>query len=215
MIKRLTGLLLFSASLLILLNKPANCQNAGSSLLGDDTIVYNRVSPSTVFPGYDTDNLVIDYFYSFGFSTIDRYSYELVLVNSLLTVNFNSQGTENFNHISYQKEIYLSATDVNKLQNAIVSCGLKQIRSGIPEPDATGNEQDVLILKSDNTQLSGGLFSYTITDLSDTSEYNNERAKERSHTTSIGGDYDRFFKLFDSYFPGLNSLLLQVAKKEK
>jgi hypothetical protein len=213
MLNRLIVLIILSLSIIVS-HKVAFCQKADSSLLDRDTIQYKQVNTADLFAGYDTDNLVIDYYFTSGFSEGDRFSYEFILTDNLLTVTFNSPFSDSYNSITYKKESYVSDDDLNKLESAIFSCGLKQVRNGIPQPNATGYEQEVLILKFNYIKLSGGLFSYTITDNADTAAFDKQREQDRKRSSSIGGDYDKFFNILDGYFPELNCLLGEVERED-
>jgi hypothetical protein len=167
------------------------------------------------YKSFPNAKLIVDYYYTNGISNGDRYSYEIILVDSLLMFGFSSPETEDYNYIFYNKKQLLTAKQVNSIKSVLVSAGLKQTKKGIPQPDASAHEKEVLIVKYKNVDIAGGLFNHVIFEDGMTeAKVNKEIAQERKLTSSIGGNYDMFIKALKKYFLDLPNLLGQIQKTD-
>jgi len=165
------------------------------------------------FADYKDAKLIMNYYCSEGWSINDRYTYEVVLIDSLLMLGFYSPETESLRYISYEKKIYISSAMVDTMKNILGVAGLKQVKEGVPKPTAAANTKEVLIVKYGNLNITGGMFFYnTLQGDASNDKINAMVARERNLTSSIGGDYDIVIKAMVKLFPELNSLRTQVIK---
>ena len=109
------------------------------------------------FKGYKKAKLKLDYYFTDGSSTGNRYVYELVLVDSLLLLAFDSPQTDDYTYISYQKRLLLSSSQLTAIKAALANANLKQRVRGIPKPDGTAHTKEVLIIKYGRVAIAGGM----------------------------------------------------------
>jgi len=155
--------------------------------------------------------LIVDYYYTNGISLGDRYSFEIILIDSLFMLGFSSPKTDSYNYVSYQKKYLLTPEQVGTIKSALASAGLKQTKKGIPRPDASAHEKEVLIIKSKNINIAGGRFNHVIfSDNTSDAHMNKEISLERKLTSSVGGNLDSIIRTLKKYFPDLPKLLEQA-----
>lgn len=139
----------------------------------------------------------------------------IILVDSLLMSGFSSPKTDSYNYISYQKKYLLTPEQTGTIKSALVSAGLKQTKKGIPQPDASAHEKDVLIVKYKNINIAGGRFNHVIfADNTSDAQNNKEIRLERKLTSSVGGNFELIIKTLKKYFPDLPKLLEQVQNPD-
>lgn len=165
------------------------------------------------FSDYKYAKLIVNYYCSDGWSANDRYSYEVVLIDSLLMVGFDSPETEGMNYISFQKKTIIPEALVDTIKNTLGRAGLIQVKSGIPIPVAAAHTKEVLIVKYAGINIAGGLFYYNMLQQDMPADKINAMiAKERKLTSSIGGDYDSVILAMRNLFPDLNALMSEALK---
>jgi hypothetical protein len=168
------------------------------------------------FSDYPHAKLIVNYYCSEGWSVNDRYSFEVVLIDSLLMLGFESPGTETMRYISYQKRTVVSQAFVDTVKNLLGRAGLTQVKQGIPKPVAAANTKEVLIIKYATINIAGGLFYNTMIQEDASQEKINAMIqRERKLTSSIGGDYESVMLAMKSYFTELNNLTTEVLKYKK
>jgi hypothetical protein len=175
-----------------------------------DTSDYGYENPSdSLFPGYESASQIIDYYKTEGVSTEDRYRFEVIVIDSLVSLTFRSPESENFHYVDYQKERLLSNDERSQLGQALASAKLTQTKSGIPSAKFSGYGQEVLIIRSSAFNITGGVAWSAISDNADSTE------ADRNMTTSIGGNYDPFFSYLRSHlFPDLNALMNEATARD-
>jgi hypothetical protein len=175
-----------------------------------DTSDYEYENPSdSLFPGYESAGKIIDYYKTEGVSTEDRYRFEVIVIDSLVSLTFRSPESENFHYVDYQKERLLSNDERAQLSQALASAKLTQTKSGIPNAKFTGYGQEVLIIRSSAFNITGGVAWIAISDNADSMD------ADRKMTTSIGGNYDTFFSyLRRVYFPDLDALMREATARD-
>lgn len=165
------------------------------------------------FSDYPKAKLIINYYCSDGWSVTDRYSYEVVVIDSLLMMGFDSPETDGLHYISYQKKVIIPQELVDTLKNMLGRAGLKQLKNGIPEARAAANTKEVLIVKYGSINIAGGMFFYNMLQEDASPEKINAMvARERSLTSSIGGNYDSIIFAMKGLFPDLDGLLSEALK---
>jgi hypothetical protein len=189
-------------------------QTADSVDIDIKSIRYEPVTKNN-YKDFPKAKLIVDYYYTNGISYGDRFSYEIILIDSLLMFGFSSPETDSYNYISYQKKQLLTPEQVNKVKSILVVAGLKQTKRGIPQPDASAHEKDVLIVKYKNINIAGGRFNHVIfPDSASAAQNNKEIALERKLTLSVGGKYELVIKALKKHFLDLPKLLEQVHKSD-
>ena len=173
-----------------------------------DTSDYEYENPAdSLFPGYDSAQLIIDYYKTEGTTIEDRYRYEIIMIDSLLSLTFRSPESENFSYVDYQKERLLSGQERSEIRQALAAAKLIQTKHGIPTAKFTGYAQEVLVIRSNALNIAGGLAWSAIGEEIDAKA-------DRKVTASIGGNYDAFFAMLRHYFPDLNGLIEESAPRK-
>lgn len=168
------------------------------------------------FADYPHAKLIVNYYCSDGWSATDRYDFEVVLIDSLLMLGFESPETESLRYISYQKKTIVPQAFEDTVKNLLGRAGLTQAKQGIPRPAKAANTKEVLIVKYATVQIAGGVFYYNMLQEDASQEKINEIVqRERKYTSSIGGDYDMVMKAMKSYFPELSNLMTEALKYRK
>ncbi len=168
------------------------------------------------FADYPHAKLIVNYYCSDGWSANDRYDFEVVLIDSLLMLGFESPETESLRYISYQKKTIVSQAFEDTVKNILGRAGLTQVKQGIPRPAKAANTKEVLIVKYATVQIAGGVFYYNMLSEDASQEKINDMVqKERNYTSSIGGNYDAVMKAMKSYFPELNNLMTEALKYKR
>lgn len=177
-----------------------------------------RYEPLTqdYFADYPHAKLIVNYYCSDGWSATNRYNYEVVLIDSLLMLGFESPETDEMRYISYQKKTVVPQAFVDSVKNLLGRAGLKQLKQGIPKPVMAANTKEVLIVKYSTVQIAGGVFYYNMLQQDMPQEKINAMVRrERQLTSSIGGDYDNVMLAMKSYFPELSNLMTEALKYGK
>jgi len=203
--KRLTFIVILSIFSKIVLG-----QTSDSVDIDIKSIRYKPLTENN-YKAFPNAKLIVDYYYTNGISLGDRYTYEIVLIDSLFMVAFDAPETDRYNYVSYQKKKLLTAEQVNSIRAVLNSAGLKQTKKGIPEPDASAHEKEVLIVKYKNLNIAGGRFNHVIfSEGTSDAQNNKEIALERKLTSSVGGNFELVIKTLKKYFSDLPELTEQV-----
>jgi hypothetical protein len=158
---------------------------------------------------YNKASFIADYFFSDGWSNSDRYSYEIILTDSLLTLNFNSPGSDSYKHVVYHKKKILTHGELNDLKKIIRSAQLKQTKKGIPRATFSAYTKEVLIVRYRNISIAGGLAYGNIASYPGSEseiQVKKEIADDRRQSSSIGGNYDLLISALKKYFTALAKL---------
>lgn len=165
------------------------------------------------FSEYKNAKLIINYYCSDGWSVNNRYSYEVVVIDSMLMLGFDSPETDGLRYISYEKKTILPAQFVDTLKNMLGRAGLVQKKKGIPVPVEAANTKEVLIVKYGGINIAGGLFYYNMLQEDASPEKINAIIQhERKLTSSIGGGYDSIMLAMKGLFPELEGLMSEALK---
>jgi hypothetical protein len=170
------------------------------------------------FKGYKNAKLKLDYYFTDGSSTGNRYVFELVLVDNLLMLSFDSPQTDDYAYISYQKKILLSDSQLTAIKVALAKANLKQRVKGIPKPDGTAHTKEVLIVKYRNLALAGGM-AYAnracFPDSESEATVQQQIRQDRRRSSSINGNYDILIRTLLTHFTDLTSLKREALTKPK
>lgn len=177
----------------------------------NDTTIINEVHENqgsttrapNAFTGYESANFKLDYFHTEGYSIGDRYWYEIIIIDSLLTLYFNSPLNDDWNKIHYHKSLIIDSKQVEQVKNLLKKTNIHQKSEGIPawsDWSGSGYGENRLYIESENLTVAGGMIYNCIgTDRDDLIGLNRT---QRLESSTIGGDYETFFieleKLFDS-----------------
>ncbi len=163
----------------------------------------------------DTPNVKfkLDYYHTDGISTINRYWYEIIIIDSLMVLNFKSPENEDWNYINYQKKIVLKDEMLTKIKLKIDNSKLSQKIIGIPIPPGSGYGADRLFIENDNLNLAGGTVYICILDEMSIEGYEKRISMEKDISSTISGDYQAIFDMLEKLFTDL-PMLLQSKNKE-
>ncbi len=176
--------------------------------------VHYDVDTENYFSDYKNAKLIANYYCSVGLSDNERYSYEVVVIDSVLMCGFDAPETETMNYISYQKKQILSREQEQELKNVLETAGLNQQRLGIPRPDVAAHTKEVIIVNYGKLKLQGGMICYGSQEEMSLQAKAARAARERRETSSIGGDYDKFIHLMTGFFTNLDELKKEVMKEK-
>jgi hypothetical protein len=180
----------------------------------DNVFEYEPLSKDP-FKEYKNANLIIDYYVSDGWSTSDRHSYEIIVIDNQIMFGFGSPQSDSHREVRYEKKIALSPSDSKEIIALLEKADIKQVRTGIPKPDASAHKKEVLLVRNGGKKIAGGLFSYTIHEDGATAEdIASQTIETRRETASISGNYDLLFENLKKRFTNLDSLITVSVKKE-
>jgi hypothetical protein len=168
---------------------------------------------NSVFEGYEYANFKLNYFQTEGYSTRDRYWYEIIIVDSLLILNFNSPQNDDWNYISYQKQIILYE-ELENIKQVVDDAKTHQKTEGIPhwsDWSGSGYGENRLYIESEKFNIAGGMIyncmGYGAEDSRSTIQ------KEKEESTTIGGDYELLFTELEKLFESLPFLMEDKDRK--
>jgi len=178
-------------------------------------IIYESI-PKDYLKEYKKASFIADYFFTDGFSTNDRYHYEIIITDSLLTLNFYSPKSDSYKHIVYNKKKLLNDNELNQLKQIAITAQLKQSKKGIPNAKFSYYTQEVLIVQYNNISIAGGLAYGNIANYPDSeseSQVTKEIADDRKQSSSISGNYDLVISALKKYFVDLDKLKKQSIQE--
>ncbi|HEX4373145.1 MAG TPA: hypothetical protein VHZ50_07585 [Puia sp.] len=188
----------------------------GQVATDSSTYIYDSVTED-YFADYKNAKLTIDYYFTDGWSTIDRYSYEIIVIDSLFMIAFSSPESDSYKYISYQKKFLLSDLQLDTIKLALKNSKVKQIKNGIPRPDGSAHTKEVLIVKYKKINIAGGMAYANIASFPDSEpekEIQKSIIEDRKLSSSIGGNYDLLIKTLRKYFVDLVKLKKQSLQIE-
>lgn len=179
----------------------------------EDTVElsFNSVEIDTtekkVFEQAPNAKFKLDYYHTDGYSTYNRYWYEILIIDSLLILNFHSPANDDWNYIKYQKQVILEEDLITELHQSIVNLEIKQKKKGIPLPPGTGYGADRLYIESPEMNIAGGTVYITIGAETSVEQYNKRIALEKEISTTLGGDFQKLFNKLEELFTDLPMLM--------
>lgn len=176
-----------------------------------DSIQYDPVK-SNLFAEYENAELKIDYFLSEGISSVERYTCEIIVIDTMIMMSFESPETDNMNKIYFEGKWGLTKKQLALLHETLLKANLKQIKEGVPHPNLSGFGQKVLIVTSRDISIAGGMFYTNVFDSPDRDEMVRKRKEDVKNTSSIGGDYESVFKVLESFFPEKDTFIRKAYK---
>jgi len=188
--------------LLVLLHTPLFAQIDAAD---DSTMVEYDTTATDPFAGNTGASLILDYYHTEGASWSDRFDYEVVIEDSLLTASLNSRGSEDFHHMIYLRKKILSKRDLSALRGVLYQAQLRQIRPGVPRPTFSGSGQEVLIVHNGKQHLFGGRAFSVIGDPEGSPEH--DSAKEPYFGVTIDGDFDTVAEEIMKLFPRFDTVI--------
>ena len=171
--------------------------------MSDDSL--DEPIPANVFTQFGTASLGVYYFHSTGISLGDRYSYQIVVIDRTLRLEFDSPGTPSFKRVMFRGGRDLAPTEVRDLAQVIRTARLIQRRHAIPRPRFSGHAPEVLIVRTPELEIAGGMFSSTV-GLS--SRDRTETPRERAVSSTIGGDFESVINAVRSLAAELKDLVV-------
>ena len=158
---------------------------------------------NTIFEGYESATFKLKYLVTEGYSISDRYEYEIIIVDSLLILNFHCPKNDDWNFIEYQKHMILHDEQLERIKWVLKKARLSQKSEGFPHwSDWAGSGYGAyrLHIESENVNVAGGMIYNCMGSGEEDLEKMNK--KQRKESTTIGGNYEFLFteikKLFDS-----------------
>ena len=178
-------------------------------------IIYKAI-PKDYLKEYNKASFIADYFFTDGWSTNDRYHYEIIVTDSLLTLNFYSPKSDSYKHVVYNKKKLLNDSELNKLKQIVRTAQLKQSKKGIPNARFSAYTQEVLIVQYNHISIAGGLAYGNIVSYPNSEsekQVNKEIADDRNQSSSISGNYDLLISALKKYFVDLDKFKKQSIQK--
>jgi hypothetical protein len=165
------------------------------------------------FEGADSFNFKLDYYNTEGISTGDRYWYEVIVLDTLLILNFKSPASDSWNYISYQKRMIISDSALHAIKRSSKTFGIKQKRKGIPHWQGSGYGANRLFIESKDVHIAGGMVFMAIGNDTSLASYRKRIMTEKKQSSSISGNYEKFFKQLEGFFVTLPQLLKDSSKE--
>lgn len=160
-----------------------------------------------VFEGVEKASFKLDYYHSEGYSSGARYWYEIIIVDSLLILNFKSPDIDDWNYVSYQKQVELSDSALSSIKSLIKSLKIGQKRKGIPRPLGSGYGSEILHIEWEELSISGGATYMCVGGDDGKEDYHSRIKEEKKQSSSISGDYEALFLKLTGLFDSLQFLL--------
>lgn len=151
----------------------------------------------------------VDYYHTDGYSLSDRYWYEIIIIDSILILNFKSPMNDDWNYINYQKRLELDEEILQNVRKVIFDANLKQKRKGFPLPEGSGYGSEKIYIELDGLNLAGGNVYMCIGEESSIGdeEYEIRIEKEKQETSTISGDLRKVIRVLEELFTDLDYLL--------
>ena len=173
---------------------------------------YERIT-NDPFKTVPEGKLILDYYCTSGFSSTNRYWYEIVVIGNKLTLSFHAFEAESFRKTDYLREYKIPDAVADHLAHVLKKANLKQLADGIPVPETGAATKEVLIARHKDIRIGGGRYNHTTIGLgSRQSDIDKVIAAERASNSSIGGDFDGVVNALKKQFTALDSLI-RVSKK--
>ena len=102
-----------------------------NNLFTKDSITYEAAN-NTYFEKYANTNLFIKYYFSDNKSWGDKYTYEIILTDSLLTLKFYSTMSDSYFYTNYEKRQILNKFVLDSIKDAIITSNITQKIRGFP-----------------------------------------------------------------------------------
>lgn len=192
---------LFAFFLLYLLGNSAYAQTESEVEYTYDTAKVN------VFEGVEKASFKLDYYHSEGYSSGSRYWYDIIIVDSLMILNFKSPDIDDWNYVSYQKQVELSDSALSSIKSLVKSLKIGQKRKGIPRPLGSGYGSEILHIEWGELSISGGATYMCIGGDDGIEDYHSRIKEEKKQSSSISGDYETLFLQLTGLFDSLPFLL--------
>ncbi len=159
-----------------------------------------KIDTSTinVFEGAENNKIKIDYYHTSGYSSGNRYWYEVIILDTLAILNFKSPSNDDWNYINYQKQKIIDDSLKDSLVLLMKLCKIKQKKKGVPRPTGSGYEANRLYIETDFLKVAGGDFFICIG--REDEDLNLRLKKEREISTTISGDYILFLNELEKIF---------------
>ncbi|MGC4036947.1 MAG: hypothetical protein QM764_13400 [Chitinophagaceae bacterium] len=199
-------LILASATVFVLITAQAQKVETNFDSVRIDTSYVN------VFKGAEKSNYKIDYYHSEGYSSKDRFSYEIIVLDSLMILNFWSPSNDDWNYINYQKQIVMDDSTLETVRYVIQKSKVGQKRKGIPLPPATGYTADRLFIETKELNIAGGTVFIGINSDETKQQYNFRIQKEKEISSTLSGQYEIVFRKLRSLFKELPFLLKDMEQ---
>ena len=164
---------------------------------------------------YNDAKFVANYFFTAGGSLGDRYNYEIIVTDSIITLIFNSPDFSSFNYLKYVKRFELEQEELDTLKEVIKNATLKQTHTGIAHWEGSMYTREVLIIKADNIFIAGGqtyMPTYAYADDEPEDKVKKEVEEDRKTSSSISGNYDGIINLLKKHFTNIDELYKQALR---
>jgi hypothetical protein len=162
---------------------------------------------NNVFEGFPDVKFKLDYYHTDGYSTGDRYWYEIIIADSLLIFNFKSPNNDDWNYISYQKQIIIDLDSLMNVINFINDAKISQKVKGMPIPVGSGYGGDRLYIEGNELNIAGGTV-YMNVGLDMSEDLWKKKIKiEKETSSTINGDFQKVFNYLEKLFIDLPMLL--------
>jgi len=149
----------------------------------------------------------LDYYHTDGYSTGDRYWYEVIILDTLLILNFNSPDNDDWDYINYQKQVVIERDSLEKIIAFVSDSKINQKTKGMPIPPGSGYGADKLFIESDNLNIAGGTV-YMNVGLDMPEEFWKKKITiEKETSSTISGDFQIVFDYLEKLFEDLTMLM--------
>jgi hypothetical protein len=149
----------------------------------------------------------VNYFNTEGYSHGDRHWHEIIIIDSLLILNFRSPYNDDWSYINYQKQEILDKETLADIKAGIINAGLEQKKEGFPEHGGSGYGADRLYIEYEELDIAGGT-TYACVGKEETDEAWMARINaEIESSSTLSGDYLAVFEMLEELFTDLPNLM--------
>jgi hypothetical protein len=161
-----------------------------------------------VFGRFEDAKFKLDYYHNEGYSTGNRYWYEIIIIDSMVVLYFDSPQNDDWNNVHYHKSFILDENEAKMIKNKVKMADLDQKTEGFPEWrdwSGSGYGENRLIIESEDVNVAGGMIYNNI--FNDDEDFESSISEDMKASSSISGNYESLFKELEKLFDSLPFLL--------
>lgn len=164
---------------------------------------------------YNGANFIVDFCYTEGFSLGDRYFYEIVITDTVMTLIFEAPESGSFHYLKYVKRILLDSEVLDTLKMILGKANLKQKHQGIADWQGSMYTRQILVVNYESIHIAGGqtfMPSGAYSEDEPEAVAEEKILKDKVESSSISGDYDSIINYLKKYFTNIGDLYNQTKK---
>jgi len=166
-----------------------------------------------VFKEFNDAKFKLAYYHTDGYSIGYRYWYEVIIVDSLIILNFQSPENDDWNYTNYQKQRIIGSDSLSSILKYIKDAKINQKVKGMPIPKGSGYGGDRIYIEGNEFNIAGGTVYMNVgNDLPD-DLWAKKIKIEKETSSTVSGDFQKVFNYLEQLFIELPMLLESKNKK--